>query len=230
MNEILHQMWHTYATAGWIIIPLALVAFISYATAIHLMVSLYHRGLTRASDAGLRNWVAKPDASPAKIRELIRYTQDEVRSLKDIEGRFREVEAANVPEVDRRLAFLNIMVVSAPLFGLLGTVLGMLLTFKAIGIGGSSTSEIVAKGISEALVCTQTGMMVAIPGLVMAFIVKRWRNEYVAFLARLESITLRYFRPEFHGMTRQSVRNKDEAARVNNELPQTVSSLEAVPA
>lgn len=230
MNEILHQMWHTYATAGWIIIPLALVAFISYATAIHLMVSLYHRGLTKASDAGLRNWVAKPDESPAKIRELIRYTQDEVRSLKDIEGRFREVEAAKVPEVDRRMAFLNIMVVSAPLFGLLGTVLGMLLTFKAIGIGGSSTSEIVAKGISEALVCTQTGMMVAIPGLVMAFIVKRWRNEYVAFLARLESITLRYFRPEFHGMTRQSVRNKDEAARVNNELPQTVPSLEAVPA
>jgi biopolymer transport protein ExbB len=78
---------------------------------------------------------------------------------------FREVEAANVPEYDRRLMFLNIMVVSAPLFGLLGTVLGMLLTFKAIGVGGSSTSEIIAKGISEALVATQTGMMVAWVGI-----------------------------------------------------------------
>jgi biopolymer transport protein ExbB/TolQ len=77
----------------------------------------------------------------------------------------------------------------------------MLLTFKAIGIGGSSTSEIIAKGISEALVATQTGMMVAIPGLLLAHIIKRKRHEYVAFLTRLEGITLRHFRPQFRGMT-----------------------------
>lgn len=230
MNDILDQMWHTWSTGGWVMAALAVIAFIAYGTGGHLLVNLYHRGLTKVTDAGLRQWVAQPGKSPAKIRELIRYTQDEVHSLKDIEGRFREVEAAKIPEVDRRLAFLNIMVVSAPLLGLLGTVLGMLLTFKAIGIGGSSTSEIVAKGISEALVCTQTGMMVAIPGLVMAFIVKRWRNEYVGFLARLEGITLRHFRPEFHGMTRQLVRSKGEAARISNGLSQTAPSLEAVPA
>jgi biopolymer transport protein ExbB len=99
-----------------------------------------------------------------------------------------------------------VLVIAAPLFGLLGTVLGMLLTFKAIGVGGSSTSEVIAKGISEALVCTQTGMMVAIPGLIMATIAKRRRHEYVALLARLEGVTLRHFRPEFHGMTRVFVR------------------------
>jgi hypothetical protein len=43
----------------------------------------------------------------------------------------------------------------------------------------------------------------------MASIAKRWRNEYVAFLARLESITLRHFRPEFHGMTRFFTRNTE---------------------
>ena len=112
------------------------------------------------------------------------------------------MEATKVTDMDRGVAFLNVLVISAPLFGLLGTVLGMLLTFKAIGIGGSSTSEVIAKGISEALVCTQTGMMVAIPGLVMAMIAKRRRHEFVAFLARLEGITLRHFRPEFRGMTR----------------------------
>ena len=60
----------------------------------------------------------------------------------------------------------------------------------------------IAKGISEALVATQTGMMIAVPGLIMATIAKRRRYEYVAFLARLEGITLRHFRPEFGGMTR----------------------------
>jgi biopolymer transport protein ExbB len=195
MNAILQQMLHTWTTGGPVMLALATVGVITYGCAVHLLIGLYHRGLTKATDARLRMWVSEPNEAPKNLRELIRYTQDEVHSLREIEGRFREVEAAKIPDVDRRLAFLNIMVVSAPLFGLLGTVCGMLLTFKAIGIGGSSTSEVIAKGISEALVATQTGMMVAIPGLLLAHVVKRWRNEYVAFLARLEGVTLRHFRP-----------------------------------
>jgi len=212
MNDMFQEMLHTWATGGWVMGALALVALITYAAAARLLLQLHHRGLTRMTDADLRGWVATPETAPENVRELIRYTQDEVHSLRDIEGRFREVEAAKVSDLDRRLAFLNVIVVSAPLFGLLGTVLGMLLTFKAIGIGGGSASDIIAKGISEALVATQTGMMVAIPGLVMAFLAKRWRNEYVAFLARLEGITLRHFRPEFRGMTRVFTRRDFKAA------------------
>lgn len=211
MNEILQTMWHTWTTGGWVMGAMVVLSLVMYVNAAHLLMTAYRRGLTKATDAILRNWVAQPANAPASVRELVRYTQDEVHSVKDIEGRFREVEATQVSDLDRRVAFLNVLVISAPLFGLLGTVLGMLLTFKAIGIGGSSASEIIAKGISEALVATQTGMMIAIPGLVMANIAKRWRNEYVAFLARLESITLRHFRPEFHGMTRFFVRKKETA-------------------
>ena len=200
LNEAWTQMWHTWSNGGWVMAALVLVALVTYASAAHLLLTLYHQGLSRVTDEHLKDWVSNPTKAPAQFRELIRYTQDEVRSLREVEGRFQEMEAAKVPEVDRRLAFVNVMVVSAPLFGLLGTVLGMLLTFKAIGVGGSSTSDIIAKGISEALVATQTGMMVAIPGLVLAYVAKRWRNEYVAFLARLEGITLRFFRPRFQSM------------------------------
>ena len=227
MNAILQQMVHKWTTGGWVMPALALVALITYGSAAHLLYSLYHRGLTRATDARLRKWVAEPNEAPSNVRELIRYTQDEVRSLPEIEGRFREVEAAKIPDVDRRLAFLNIMVVSAPLFGLLGTVCGMLLTFKAIGIGGSSTSEIIAKGISEALVATQTGMMVAIPGLLLAHVAKRWRNEYVAFLARLEGVTLRHFRPHLRG-TAQLVATPAKATTEQVETAPTI--MTALPA
>ena len=202
MNDLFQQMWHAWSEGGVVMGAMALVAVITYACAINLLAHLRYRGLTKASDTVLRGWVARPEAAPKRIRELIRYTQDEISSVRDVEGRFREIEATKVTDLDRRLAFLNVLVISAPLFGLLGTVLGMLLTFKAIGVGGSSGSEVIARGISEALVCTQTGMMVAIPGLIMAMIAKRLRHEYVAFLARLEGITMRYFRPEFHGMTR----------------------------
>ena len=221
MNEILQTMWHTWTTGGWVMIAMVLLSVFIYISAAHLLMMAYRRGLTKANDVALRNWVARPESAPASVRELVRYTQDEIHSIKDIEGRFREVEATQVTDLDRRITFLNVLVISAPLFGLLGTVLGMLLTFKAIGIGGSSASEIIAKGISEALVATQTGMMVAIPGLIMASVAKRWRNEYVAFLARLESITLRHFRPEFHGMTRVFTRAEVAAPQTRTAQTET---------
>ncbi|MEW6306886.1 MAG: MotA/TolQ/ExbB proton channel family protein [Verrucomicrobiota bacterium] len=224
LPDIFQQMLHVYETGGWVMPALAVVALISYASAAQLMACLYHRGLTKVTDEDIKSWVADPAKAPKSLRELIHYTRDNVHSLKEIEGRFREVEAAQVPELDRRLAFLNVMVISAPLFGLLGTVLGMLLTFKAIGVGGSSTSEIIAKGISEALTATQSGMMVAIPGLLMAFVVKRWRNEYVAFLARLEGVTLRYFRPNFGGMTRIFTRKDLQTDVQTDAVPETQTS------
>ena len=196
------QMVHTWTNGGWVMAALALLAIVSYATVIELLFLTYRRGIKKITDENLKNWVAHPAIAPEQFRELIRYTQDEVKDLRAIEGRFREVETASIPEINRRIVFANVLAISAPLFGLLGTVLGMLLTFKAIGIGGSSTSEVISKGISEALVCTQTGMLVALPGMLLVHVAKRWRDEFHSFLLRLEGVTLRHFRPEFHGMTR----------------------------
>jgi hypothetical protein len=67
-------------------------------------------------------------------------------------------------------------------------------------------------------------MMVAIPGLLMAYLAKRWRNEYVALLARLESVTLRYFRPKLRGMT--SVYGR----RLANAAPESEVLAEPAPA
>lgn len=196
------QILHAWESGGWVMIALAVLGVILYSTAAYLLITLHHRGITRASDEDVKHWLDHPEKAPQKVREIIRYTTEEASSLEGIAGRFKELETNRVTNYDRGIAFLNVMVISAPLFGLLGTVLGMLLTFKAIGVGGSSASDVIAKGISEALVATQTGMMVAIPGLMFATLAKRWRNEFVAFFARLESITLRHYRPELHGMTR----------------------------
>lgn len=202
MKGILDQMLHTWASGGWVMVALALLGLLIYGTAAHLLLTLHHRGLKKATDDDLRRWLADPSLAPPRISALIRYTQEDLRSLRELEGRYREVESQMVPGVDRQIATLGVMVVAAPLFGLLGTVMGMLLTFKAISVGGSSVSEIVAKGISEALVATQSGLTVAIPGWMAAFLAKRWRAEYVSFLLRLESVALRFHRHRFHEMTR----------------------------
>jgi biopolymer transport protein ExbB len=93
--------------------------------------------------------------------------------------------------MDRRTTFLAMLVAAAPLLGLLGTVLGMLQTFFGISTsGGAETAGVVAAGISEALVTTQTGLTIALPGLFLVMMIRRKRQNFEIGLARLESLML----------------------------------------
>jgi len=67
--------------------------------------------------------------------------------------------------LERGIAFLALTATTGPLLGLLGTVMGMIATFKMISSVGSGDPKQLAAGISEALICTATGMGVAIPAL-----------------------------------------------------------------
>ena len=65
-----------------------------------------------------------------------------------------------------QLKYANVLIVAAPLLGLLGTVIGMLNTFHGISAEtGEETTHAVADGVKVALVTTQTGLMIAIFGL-----------------------------------------------------------------
>lgn len=72
-----------------------------------------------------------------------------------------------------RLALISVLVAIAPLLGLLGTVTGMMTTFDVLAIFGTGNAKAMAGGISEALITTQTGLLVAIPGLVMKVFLDR---------------------------------------------------------
>ena len=65
------------------------------------------------------------------------------------------------------MSFISALGTSAPLLGLLGTVSGMITLFKVITETGTNDARILAGGISEALVTTQTGLLVAIPVLLI---------------------------------------------------------------
>ncbi len=70
--------------------------------------------------------------------------------------------------LDIRLAAIAVLAGVAPLLGLLGTVLGMIQTFDVISMFGTGNARAMAGGISVALITTQTGLLVAIPGLLMS--------------------------------------------------------------
>ncbi len=70
--------------------------------------------------------------------------------------------------LDERLAVIGVLSAIAPLLGLLGTVLGMIETFDVIAVFGTGNSRAMASGIGVALITTQTGLLVAIPGMLMS--------------------------------------------------------------
>ena len=69
-------------------------------------------------------------------------------------------------ELTQYLDALGTIASVAPLFGLLGTVVGMIKVFNAIVLHGSGNSAVLAAGISEALITTAAGLAVAIPALI----------------------------------------------------------------
>lgn len=69
------------------------------------------------------------------------------------------------PHLTRHIALIAVLAAIAPLLGLLGTVIGMIETFNVISIFGTGNAKAMAGGISVALVTTQSGLLIAIPGL-----------------------------------------------------------------
>jgi biopolymer transport protein ExbB len=200
--EFLQRSLQLWLDGGWTMIPLVVVAFMIYGAGVSLVLMFSRREGHELSDTELRKLVENPSDAPPLLQEILLYVQDGANTLAKIQDRFAEVVASKIPEADRRTQFLNVLVASAPLLGLLGTVLGMLTTFKAIAVGGGKTVDMIAGGISEALITTEVGLLVALPGMVMVYLVKRKRDQYLAYLSRIEKITLDYHKPIIHGSTR----------------------------
>ncbi len=92
--------------------------------------------------------------------------------------------ANELPAFSRRLVVLKALVAAAPLLGLLGTVRGMIVTFLALGSRGTASMDVLSTGISEALITTQVGLVVALPGILGV-------HASARFLTRMETILRR---------------------------------------
>ncbi len=88
------------------------------------------------------------------------------------------------------LSLIGVLAAVAPLLGLLGTVTGMIATFDVLAVFGTGNARAMAGGISEALITTQTGLLVAIPGLYMKGFLDR-RARQVSQRLRVVGLYLR---------------------------------------
>ena len=187
----LNAFVEVWLSGGWVMVPLVFLAFIIYFTAMELVLFFRRGNHNKVPEVEYEKWIDDPAKGTGHVGEIIAYVKDEsADSADEVRNRFMEISTAAIPVVDARLMFLNILVTVAPLLGLLGTVIGMLGTFKALSSGSGKTIDLVAEGISEALITTQTGLVIAIPGYLLVSMIQKKRNQYAAFLVRLESLVL----------------------------------------
>ena len=104
----------------------------------------------------------------------------------DMQNAMQEISEREISRLYRKLEYLAFIAATAPMLGLLGTVTGMIRSFNIIAVTeGAATPSQLAGGISEALVTTCMGLIVAIPTM---FFVSLFRNRIDGYVAETESV------------------------------------------
>ena len=189
----LDQIWNEaiglWLSGGWAMIAIAVIAMVIFGLGLNLFFQLRRRGFDSVSEDTWREWIEEPSERRGYIGEIIDFASG-ARSWKESGAYFDQIRAQEMLPFERDLRVMKIFVSAAPLVGLLGTVTGMLATFGALssGAGGEKTMGLVAAGISEALITTETGLVIAIPGLFLQYHLGRKYERYKAFLAHLETV------------------------------------------
>jgi len=180
---------------GMLMFPLTLLALTIYWTAFKLLFFFSEHRFYKVKREELIGLVGNPDSASGELHGVLEYTQAEnIAGADDVKARFAEIISTYLAEVDTKRSYLLTLVTIAPLMGLLGTVMGMLTTFSGLAIStGGSTVDQIAAGISEALITTQTGLIIAIPAYVMATVIQKRRNEMESCLTTLEALTVQLY-------------------------------------
>lgn len=105
-----------------------------------------------------------------RVRDEDRETQESV---------LQEAILSQLPRVERGLSILAVLGAVAPLIGLLGTVTGMIETFRVITLYGTGDPKLMSGGISEALVTTMMGLALAIPIMLMHTLLNRRSDKII---------------------------------------------------
>ena len=115
-------------------------------------------------------------------RVLAAYESNKGADTETIELKLSEAALKEMPRLTKGLLFIKVISVVAPLMGLLGTVTGMIKTFQVITLYGAGDPKMMAGGISQALMTTVLGLVVAIPMVLLHTIVSGQSRKVINIL------------------------------------------------
>lgn len=192
--------WEHVRKGGIWMVPILLFALLAALAAIYKAIEIARVKMPRAGalhdilaavnagrkEEALRLAEAIPGPSRAMLVDAVKHSDESKELIEEVMyERMLEVQ----PKLERMLPFIAVTAATAPLLGLLGTVTGMINTFKLITVFGTGDPRQLSSGISEALITTEFGLIVAIPALVVHALLNRRAQ---AVLARMERMAVAF--------------------------------------
>ncbi len=166
---------HQGGIVGYCIIGLG---FIGLLIALWRFIGL--SGDSRRVTAQLKRDTASTDNPLGRV--LAAYESNKGADTETIELKLSEAALKEMPGLTKGLLFIKVISVVAPLMGLLGTVTGMIKTFQVITLYGAGDPKMMAGGISQALMTTVLGLVVAIPMVLLHTVVSGQSRKVINIL------------------------------------------------
>lgn len=202
MIGIWQQAMAIWQSGGWAMTLLAVNAFILFFIGLAVKIKLREKGYRPVSEKTCRVWIENPQTHNGKgtLGRLIEFVMNS-KSMQQVSLLFKEFRQEEIVPFVHEIRIMRVCVGASPLLGLLGTVSGMLTMFHALSMGsaGEKTLGMVASGISEALITTETGLIIALPGLFLAHHLQHELDRYEAFLSRMETVCAQSLHRMFSG-------------------------------
>lgn len=148
---------------GWIGYTIIVVAFFG------ILLAIYRWVMLMITSAQVRKQMGSstPSKSNPLGRIMLAYEEHKNEDLETMQLHLDDAVLKEVPKLERGLNIVKVLAAVAPLMGLLGTVIGMIVTFQAITLFGTGDPKLMAGGISQALITTVLGLIAAVPLLLL---------------------------------------------------------------
>ena len=185
------QLTDYFSTGGVLMVPLALVSIVMWLLIIDRIFffrRLYLKNMSAriAWDHVRENRMPDPAVFRGAVSLLVARFLQKRTSRQALDRSILDETVISInTSLNSYLALIGALAAVAPLMGLLGTVTGMIGTFDVLSIYGTGNAKGMAGGISEALVTTQTGLFVAIPGMYMKIFLDRRAQKLKQHIARV---------------------------------------------
>ncbi len=170
-------MWELIKAGGWLMLPLVICSIITVTIIIERGIRLQRRkiapyGLVQSLAPKFQHGTL-PAAELTALHQSTPLGDLLATGIEYSSGGFEYMTlqmqnraSVLIHRLEKNLNLLGTIGTVAPLLGLLGTVIGIIESFLAVNIGGNTDPAQLASGISQALMCTAAGMIVAIPALI----------------------------------------------------------------
>lgn len=228
LNRALAQQQHTESVLEHVIkgglwaVPIVLFGLFALAIALHKVVQLWrlptYVRLTPQALASVLHNAHSPIAGKIQgMQRVLLGIATKTTSPRERDDLLFMQLQQDKALLERRIGAIAITAAVAPLLGLLGTVSGMIETFKMMTLFGAGDPEVVSGGIAQALVTTELGLVVAIPALILNAVLSRKAKTYYNELENFAILISKF--NEQNTAPQSTAENLKENGNTKNDKP-----------